>query len=240
MRTGLEAKNGTASQTVELCLLSAAALYVELLVIRWFGSDIRMFTVFRTFPLVACFVGMGAGFGLGRDMSFRWTLFALAETILAVILAEVSKISDVSFPSSSVYQFANLQIQYADGAHTALLILWLFLLLSGPFAVCMCLGSRLGVLFNKLEPLEAYCTNIGGSILGSILFTVLSCSGIPPLALLVGISPVICLFLLKRFGMSWTPLVVLAVVVSLALLMPQSTGATFPAALSRFQAATQT
>ena len=46
---------------MELFFLSLASLIVELLIIRWISADIRAFTIFKTFPLVTCFVGLGVG-----------------------------------------------------------------------------------------------------------------------------------------------------------------------------------
>ncbi len=69
---------------LELFILSAASLYVELLIIRWMSADIRAFTVFRTFPLVTCFVGLGIGFALGKDTNY--TYFPLATLLIAISL----------------------------------------------------------------------------------------------------------------------------------------------------------
>lgn len=65
------------SMAIELFILSAVSLFLELLVIRWMSADIRAFTVFRTFPLITCFVGLGVGFSLNRSDSYKLLPFAI-------------------------------------------------------------------------------------------------------------------------------------------------------------------
>src|SRR5260370_21884148 len=45
----------------QLALASAAALFLELLMIRWISSEIRVFAYFKNFVLIACFLGFGLG-----------------------------------------------------------------------------------------------------------------------------------------------------------------------------------
>jgi hypothetical protein len=52
--------------------------------------------------------------------------------------------------------------------------LLVILLLMGPFAVMFTVGTLIGYFFNRLKPLKAYCVDIGGAIVGSIIFALLS------------------------------------------------------------------
>src|SRR5438309_632545 len=45
----------------QLALASAAGLFLELLMIRWISSEIRVFAYFKNFVLIACFLGFGLG-----------------------------------------------------------------------------------------------------------------------------------------------------------------------------------
>lgn len=157
--------------TIELFLLSAVSLYLELLVIRWMSADIRAFTVFRTFPLVTCFVGLGVGFAMGKDMTFRLAPWALLLFFGTMVGADWFGIGYLGFPTVSVFQWQNLVPTLNS---LGLFMVLLVLLLCGPFALCVGIGSRLGVLFNQLSPLPAYCWNIAGAIAGSIAFALLS------------------------------------------------------------------
>src|SRR5262249_33478058 len=170
------------SARVELFLLSMVSLFLELLIIRWMSSDIVAFSVFKTFPLVTCFVGLGLGFAAGLAKLFRYAPLALLQLVVFIKLVDYFKICYWFFPSVSIFSWGNVDLL---GQHlwyyVLAFVLVLIVLLMGPFAVMAGMGARLGVLFNQFKPLEAYCVNIGGSIAGSILFSIASFSGFPPL-----------------------------------------------------------
>jgi hypothetical protein len=166
---------------VELFLLSAISLFVELLIIRWMSADIRAFTVFRTFPLISCFVGLGVGFALGNDKSYR--LFPVATLAFCAMMkaTEVLGISTWGFPSLSTFQWGNLAGPgIVNGQYTVFFLLLIIIMLALPFGMCVNIGSRLGVLFNELSPLPAYSYNVLGAIVGSIFFQFLSNLGLAP------------------------------------------------------------
>ena len=50
----------------QLVLISVAGLFLEMLMIRWVSSEIRIFAYFKNFVLVACFLGFGLGCYLCR------------------------------------------------------------------------------------------------------------------------------------------------------------------------------
>src|SRR5205814_9788475 len=49
-----------------LALWSLLSLFLELLMIRWISSEIRIFAYFKNFVLIACFLGFGLGCHLSR------------------------------------------------------------------------------------------------------------------------------------------------------------------------------
>ena len=147
----------------ELFLLSFVSLFIELLVIRWMSADIRAFTIFRTFPLVTCFVGLGAGFASSKDSIFRSTPYAILLFAVVMKLAAAFGIKLWAFPSSSVFQWQNLVIGNVPFQHLFIFMLVLVCLLCGPFLMSVCIGARLGVLFTRMPPLRAYCINVAGA-----------------------------------------------------------------------------
>jgi len=44
-----------------LFFVSFASLYIEMLLIRWIGTEVRVFAYFQNLALIACFVGFGVG-----------------------------------------------------------------------------------------------------------------------------------------------------------------------------------
>ena len=49
-----------------LALISFLSLFIELVVIRWLASEVRIFAYFKNFPLLAAFLGFGAGCLIAR------------------------------------------------------------------------------------------------------------------------------------------------------------------------------
>src|ERR1700681_2863591 len=64
-----------------LALISLLSLFLEMLMIRWISSEIRVFAYFKNLVLVACFLGFGVGCYLCRR---RVRLVALIAPILVL------------------------------------------------------------------------------------------------------------------------------------------------------------
>ncbi|HEY9870928.1 MAG TPA: hypothetical protein V6D08_17315 [Candidatus Obscuribacterales bacterium] len=219
----LASQGARRSIAMELLVLSMVSLFLELLVIRWLSSDVRAFTVFRTFPLVTCFVGLGAGFALGSDRAFRLTLYALLQLVITMRLAELLGVTLWGFPATSVFQWGNLAVNSLAPAYMLVFMPLLILLLAGPFAVCLCIGARLGVLFNQLEPLKAYLINLAGALLGSLVFAALSYIGLAPEWLLLSAAVAVAGYLIVRHGQRWRHLTAIALLALLAAWTPHAT-----------------
>src|SRR5437588_1275055 len=59
--TAAPAAPASASPTLALFLISVAGLFLELLLIRWIGTEIRIFAYLQNTVLVVCFLGLGMG-----------------------------------------------------------------------------------------------------------------------------------------------------------------------------------
>jgi hypothetical protein len=161
---------------IELMILSFTALYFELLVIRWLGCDFKSFMVFNSFPLVTCFVGLGIGVAQSDDRLFARAPFALLLCAGVIAFTAAVGLRETPFPAIGVYQWFNVNV--LAGANWAMIVgilsASILALLVGPFFYCICVGSRIGQLFNQLQPLEAYCVDIAGAIAGSLVFALSS------------------------------------------------------------------
>src|SRR5258708_38433444 len=66
--------------------VSFAGLYVEIMLIRWMGTEVRVFAYFQNLALIACFLGFGLGcYWSGRHKSLVFSLFGIVGLI---VLAE--------------------------------------------------------------------------------------------------------------------------------------------------------
>src|SRR5215470_13663828 len=70
-----------------LFLVSFSSLYVEILLIRWIGTEIRLFAYFQNLTLIACFLGFGLG--CYRATRKKSHLFEAATVGVLIILTSV-------------------------------------------------------------------------------------------------------------------------------------------------------
>lgn len=178
--------NSKKSVYIELFLLSFASLFFELLVIRWMSADIRAFTVLKSFPLAACYIGVGLGFAQTSDKSFKYAPFFLFLTCLIIKLISFTDIACAPFPSPRVYSWISILSDSQSLASPAfmsylgLFLIGVVVLLVGPFFTSLAIGSRLGVLFADLRPITSYSVNLAGATCGTIAFAVLSFLSVGP------------------------------------------------------------
>src|SRR5579859_575067 len=66
---------------------SAASLYLEVLLIRWIGTEVRVFAYFQNLALIACFLGFGLGcYQSARKKGYLFGLIALGSLVILVEL----------------------------------------------------------------------------------------------------------------------------------------------------------
>src|ERR1700685_3733465 len=70
-----------------LALVSFLSVYLELIVIRWLASEVRIFAYFKNFPLMAAFLGAGVGCLLAQR---RRDYFRHAPLLLFILAAVIS------------------------------------------------------------------------------------------------------------------------------------------------------
>lgn len=174
---------------VELLLLSFISLFFELLIIRWISADIRAFTVLKSMPLAACYIGLGLGFSFNSDRTFKFLPFFFLLSAFFIRIIGDSPLSLVPFPSNRVYTWTNVELTNnlmdpSFAGYLVLFIIGVLVILAGPFFGCMAIGARLGILFNQLRPVTAYSVNLFGALLGTIALGALSFLNIQPGALL--------------------------------------------------------
>jgi spermidine synthase len=211
---------------LNLLLISFLALYLELVLIRWLASEIRVFAYFKNFPLMAAFLGLGVGCAVA---SRRKILFLLVPALLSIIsiIASFSpqlKLVHVFFPDPSLYQwsgsiispnllsaletvpFVKPLIGVIPNKFIILLVaiiffVIVFILFSLTVAIFFPVGQKLGEAMTFLSPLAAYTVNIAGSLLGTLVFTVVSLMKLPPWIWLLIALPVI-IYLSSRKALS--------------------------------------
>jgi len=154
---------------LQLVFFAAASLYLELAIIRFSAAEVIYLGYFSNFVLISAFVGLGLGF-----MSFKKGV-AVYETIPFVMLFLFSFVLisefdvDILRNHFGLFFFGN--IKERAGLPGVFLLVTLFL---ATVALFIGIGNRIAAAFVLFKPLKAYSLDIGGSLIGIILFSLQS------------------------------------------------------------------
>jgi spermidine synthase len=198
-----------------LFIASTAALYFELVIIRYLASEIRLFAYLKNMPLIASFFGIGLGMIVGRAQPKLRRNFPVLAALLFILIANAwfLHITDIPMPTMDNWQFT-----FTESPVSALTLAYLFAVLYflglvvGFFIV---LGGIVGEYLGELPRLKAYGVNLLGSLAGIVLFTLLAFLYTPPWVwLMVGFLLLTPFFLSHYRSVVIFALLVVAVAVS--------------------------
>jgi SAM-dependent methyltransferase len=157
-----------AGRAVVMRLLAASflMLFMELALIRWLGANVVHLSYFSNFVLLGSFLGIGAGFLISRR---RWSIWPVSLPLLTVLVIGVLlfPVSIERAGSDEIY-FTALKVR-GPPAWVALPIVFVLVatILAGPAEI-------VGRCFGRLPALSAYRYDLIGSLLGIVLFSLLS------------------------------------------------------------------
>jgi spermidine synthase len=163
-----------------LFLVSFTALYLEILIIRWIGTEVRVFAYFQNLALIGCFLGFGLGcYRAGRKKSQLFDAAALAVLVIMVELPVPQWKSILEGVSSALSYSSDAQlwsaIAMAHGesplipfvASAVFVTVFLFLVIS----IMIPLGQWVGTYLDAAKnPVSAYTSNLAGSLAGIWFF----------------------------------------------------------------------
>src|SRR5262245_47449738 len=151
---------------------SFSILFLELVLIRWAPSYMRLFGYFTNFILLGSL--LGAGIGILTHRRSRFPLPGLALLLAALVGVVLLNQYTLYLPSTD-------ELFYGAGARASKENYWLIPLIFGlVLLVFVPLGRELGALLAALRPLTAYGVDIAGSLAGIAVFTTLSFLSLPP------------------------------------------------------------
>src|SRR5262245_2719957 len=181
----------------QLFALSFAALFLELMLIRWVPAVVRLVAYYANLMLISSFLGLGLGALMARrrDM-FRWFPALLVIDVGALLICQHTVLPVSTSEARFFIQKAQL-VNYL----TLILIFMLNTVLFVP------LGQRIGRLFAQLPPLRAYTWDLGGSLAGTACFGLFSLLYFSPL---LGLAIVMVVYVLLALaeggGKPWSAL----------------------------------
>ncbi len=156
-----------------LFLASFSILFLELVLIRWVPSYVRMFGYFTNFILMGSLLGAGIGILTHRAARVRLLSFP----VLLLVLVGFVLLNQFTFdvPTTDVLFYGAGQTAAERENYWVIPLIFAFLVL-----VFVPLGRELGRLLAMLPPLRAYGMDIAGSLAGIASFALLAYLSLPP------------------------------------------------------------
>lgn len=173
-----------------LFLVSFATLYVEIMMIRWIGTEVRVFAYFQNLALIACFLGFGLGcYWSKRRKSVLLSLVAIA-ALIVLVQAPIDRWHDFltvlsttlgHLPDAALwgflYGYRQETASFLFAASVVVVAIFLLLLV----AVMVPLGQWVGYYLDAApNPVRAYSVNLLGSVAGIWIFAGMALLWLPP------------------------------------------------------------
>lgn len=179
---------GPSNQTLAIFLISVLGLFLEIMLIRWIGTEVRIFAYLQNTVLVVSFLGLGLGcFTSLQAIDLRRALSSLffLVLILAIPISRkgLGSISEMLNSLQSLYIFLGI-ISTSTSQTILFMVLGLaltFFLMVLILDIFVPIGRLLARLINNHpHTIWAYSVNIAGSLAGTWLFVLLSVLYFPP------------------------------------------------------------
>lgn len=168
--------------------VSVLGLFVELMLIRWIGTEIRIFAYLQNTILVVCFLGLGMGCWTAKkpaNIPLSIAAFVAVVALLSVpwlhafmadITRKLSLLSDFHIWHAAEGQDAwHMAQELAVGLGLTLVFMALV------WEIFIPIGRLLARLMDDHpRPIAAYSANIAGSLVGILAFVAASAFGLPP------------------------------------------------------------
>ncbi len=153
------------SPAMGLFLASFLSLFLELLLIRWVPSHVRIVAYYGNLMLISSFLGLGCGLLLTR---MGLNLYKWFPVPLVLLVLFVSAIKGINFQQGP----DELRFLINTGTSTTTFPVVIVFVLNA--FVFVPLGDLVGSYFKKIPPLQAYSWDLGGAIAGTVLFGLFS------------------------------------------------------------------
>jgi SAM-dependent methyltransferase len=179
----------TKTKIRSIVLVTMLSLLLELVLIRWLASVFPVYSFYKNFTMLACFLGLGAGYAVAERQPCAPAL------VLPMLALFVGVITLLRYDTGAAYLIFSI-------GWLSTFDLPVYFLLGASFVICACIcypvGQLCGKLLHSSNSLNAYSLNLGGSVLGVIALFVMSLYWTPPAIWFAVTGGVMLLFVLSR------------------------------------------
>jgi hypothetical protein len=217
-----------------LALVSVLGMFLEMLMIRWISSEIRIFAYFKNFVLIACFFGFGMGCYFSRRrinvVAFLGPLVLLAAFIklplpnLRLLVAALPNMLG-SGTDVSIWGVPSMPVEWRPMILALTLIVPLFLFVVFIFVP---VGQLVGwYLEHAPEGIRGYTINVGAGLAGILTYTAVCFLNLPPAAWFSFFGVLVAALFWRVPRLRWTSLALIGACVGLVSLGPPSGAVTY-------------
>ena len=172
-------------------LVTMLSLLLELVLIRWLASVFPVFSFYKNFTMLACFLGLGAGYAVAEKQPCAPAL------VLPMLALFVGVITLLRYDTGAGYLIFSVGWLSTFEFPVYFLLGASFILCA---SICYPVGQLCGKLLHSSNSLKAYSLNLFGSILGVIALFVMSLYWLPPVIWFAVVGGIMLLFVLPRDG----------------------------------------
>jgi len=174
-----------------LLLISSAGLFLEIVLIRWLGTEVKIFAFFQNLSLIVCFLGFGVGCFSSNKRGSLLTSLASITTLVFLVSFPFKPWHDFLRAMSSVLSYTPdaalwgwLEAKLTTSTYWVLLVFSLLvvaLFLTLLTYAMIPLGRWVGYYLESTPgTVEAYSVNLLGSLVGIWLLAILAFLWFPP------------------------------------------------------------
>ena len=172
-----------------IVLVTMLSLLLELVLIRWLASMFPVYSFYKNFTMLACFLGLGAGYAVAERQPCAPAI------VLPMLALFVAVITLLRFDTGGAYLIFSI-------GWLSTFDLPVYFLLGASFIICACIcypvGQLCGKLLHSSNSLNAYSLNLAGSVLGVVALFVMSLYWLPPVIWFAVTGAILLLFVLGR------------------------------------------
>ena len=156
----------------DLFIASFAALFFEMVLVRWLPATIYYLGYYKNCILLATFLGLGCGAATRRNVDRLLPYLALC--IAAMVIGAIGIERYTQIVPFAMGEWIWPQVKDSSAGAIVPFLVLLLLVFTASALLMMPLGRLVGKHLEGFPPIAAYSINIGASLLGVVSFIVIS------------------------------------------------------------------